>query len=119
MQVAELFRPVLGDEAPVAIRAYDGDASTPSAAEPVAPVAVRSETARAYLAASPNSLGLARAYVREIRSLNTDMAGEPGWEPMPERMEQLRRAIELVPAGLPGVTVLRRAVVPPFAPDPV
>ena len=63
MQVAELFRPVLGDEAPVAIRAYDGSASTPSAAEPVATVDVRSETALAYLAASPNSLGLARAYV--------------------------------------------------------
>ncbi|MEV6208201.1 site-specific integrase [Kitasatospora sp. NPDC051914] len=52
--------------------------------------------------------GLARAYVREIRSLNIDMAGEPGWEPMPERMEQLRRAIELEPADLGGVTVLRR-----------
>jgi cyclopropane-fatty-acyl-phospholipid synthase len=63
VQVAELFRPVLGDEAPVAIRAYDGSASTPSAAEPVATVDVRSETALAYLAASPNSLGLARAYV--------------------------------------------------------
>ncbi len=63
MQVAELFRPVLGAEAPVAIRAYDGSASTPSAADPVATVDVRSETALAYLAGSPNSLGLARAYV--------------------------------------------------------
>ncbi|WP_030276894.1 site-specific integrase [Streptomyces sp. NRRL B-24484] len=52
--------------------------------------------------------GLARAYVREIRSLNLDMAGEPGWEPMPARMEQLRRAIDLEPADLAGGTVLRR-----------
>ncbi|WP_407916729.1 site-specific integrase [Kitasatospora sp. NE20-6] len=63
--------------------------------------------------------GLARAYVREIRSLNADMAGEPGWEPMPERMEQLRRAIELEPAGFPGVAVLRRATAPASGPDPV
>ena len=73
MQVAEMFRPVLGDEAPVAIRAYDGSASTPSAADPVATVDVRSETALAYLAASPNSLGLARAFV----SGHLDVDGEP------------------------------------------
>jgi cyclopropane-fatty-acyl-phospholipid synthase len=63
VQVAELFRPVLGEQAPVAIRAYDGSASTPSATDPVATVDVRSETALSYLASSPNSLGLARAYV--------------------------------------------------------
>jgi len=63
--------------------------------------------------------GLARAYVREIDELNMDMAGEPGWEPMPARMEQLRRAIELECAGeaagdTDGVKVLRRAPVPPL-----
>ena len=36
MQVAEMFRPVLGDEAPVAIRAYDGSASAPAGVDPVA-----------------------------------------------------------------------------------
>ncbi|MEV7598154.1 site-specific integrase [Kitasatospora sp. NPDC089797] len=42
--------------------------------------------------------GLARAYARAIHDLNTDMAAEPGWHPLPRRMEQLRRAIELEPA---------------------
>ncbi|GAA4991280.1 site-specific integrase [Kitasatospora paranensis] len=60
--------------------------------------------------------GLARAYVREIQALNIDMAGEPGWEPLPKRMEQLRRAIDLEPADLQGVTVLRRTATP--LPDP-
>ncbi|MCU7825931.1 site-specific integrase [Kitasatospora sp. DSM 101779] len=62
--------------------------------------------------------GLARAYVREIRSLNLDMAGEPGWEPMPERMEQLRRAIDLEPADLGGATILRRTARPAPTPTP-
>ncbi|HSK58439.1 MAG TPA: cyclopropane-fatty-acyl-phospholipid synthase family protein [Actinomycetospora sp.] len=63
MHVAEMFRPVLGDEAPVAIRAYDGSASAPAGVDTVATIDVRSETALAYLAGSPNSLGLARAFV--------------------------------------------------------
>jgi cyclopropane-fatty-acyl-phospholipid synthase len=63
VKVAEMFRPVMGDEAPIAIRAYDGSESSPPGADPVATVDVRSETALAYLAGSPNSLGLARAYV--------------------------------------------------------
>ncbi|MFK0191105.1 tyrosine-type recombinase/integrase [Kitasatospora sp. NPDC090308] len=42
--------------------------------------------------------GLARAYARAIHDLNTDMAGQPGWQPLPQRMEPLRRAIELHPA---------------------
>jgi cyclopropane-fatty-acyl-phospholipid synthase len=63
VQVAEMFRPVLGEQAPVAIRAYDGSRSSPPDTAPVATVDIRSETALAYLASSPNSLGLARAYV--------------------------------------------------------
>ncbi|MEV8093261.1 site-specific integrase [Kitasatospora sp. NPDC085879] len=62
--------------------------------------------------------GLARAYVREIQGLNLDMAGEPGWEPLPERMEQLRRAIELEPTDLVDATVLRRAPAPRIDGDP-
>ncbi|MEU8926120.1 site-specific integrase [Kitasatospora sp. NPDC048545] len=55
--------------------------------------------------------GLARAYARAIHNLNTEMASEPGWHPLPRRMEQLRRAIELEPADLTGATplLLRRA----------
>ncbi|MHC1557680.1 class I SAM-dependent methyltransferase [Actinomycetospora sp. C-140] len=63
MQVAEMFRPVLGEQAPVAIRAYDGSSSSPTGAQPVATVDIRSETALAYLAGAPNTLGLARAFV--------------------------------------------------------
>lgn len=37
--------------------------------------------------------GLARAYTRTVVRLNTEMAGQPGWEPLPYRLEQLRRAI--------------------------
>jgi cyclopropane-fatty-acyl-phospholipid synthase len=64
MQVAEMFRPVVGDHAPVSIRAYDGSASDPvDGGDVVAAVDVRSETALAYLAGSPNALGMARAYI--------------------------------------------------------
>ncbi|MER7850599.1 site-specific integrase [Kitasatospora sp. NPDC096077] len=57
--------------------------------------------------------GLARAYVRAIHDLNTDMAAEPGWHPLPRRMEQLRRAIELEPADPDAATpLLRRARTP-------
>ncbi|MFD7729488.1 tyrosine-type recombinase/integrase [Kitasatospora phosalacinea] len=55
--------------------------------------------------------GLARAYARAIHDLNTDMAGQPGWHPLPRRMEPLRRAIHLQPddsAAPTDATVLRR-----------
>jgi cyclopropane-fatty-acyl-phospholipid synthase len=73
VQVAEMFRPVLGEQAPVTIRAYDGSASTPSGADPVATVDVRSETALAYLAGSPNTLGLARAFVSGHLDVDGDL----------------------------------------------
>ncbi|MET7297726.1 tyrosine-type recombinase/integrase [Embleya sp. NPDC005575] len=38
--------------------------------------------------------GLARAYTRTVVRLNVDMAGRPGWEPVPYRLEQLRRAVD-------------------------
>ncbi|QKW18401.1 site-specific integrase [Kitasatospora sp. NA04385] len=55
--------------------------------------------------------GLARAYARAVHDLNTDMAGQPGWHPLPRRMEPLRRAIELQPDDTTGpnkTAVLRR-----------
>ncbi|MGC0415826.1 tyrosine-type recombinase/integrase [Embleya sp. AB8] len=36
--------------------------------------------------------GLARAYTRTVVRLNVEMAGRVGWEPLPYRLEQLRRA---------------------------
>ncbi|WP_377268187.1 hypothetical protein [Peterkaempfera sp. SMS 1(5)a] len=37
--------------------------------------------------------GLARAYTRTVADLNVELAGSPGWEPLPRRLEQLRRAV--------------------------
>ncbi|MEV7211755.1 tyrosine-type recombinase/integrase [Kitasatospora cineracea] len=45
--------------------------------------------------------GLARAYARAVHDLNTDLAGEPGWQPLPRRMEPLRRAVGPRPGGGP------------------
>ncbi|MFE6126707.1 hypothetical protein ACFQ6Q_00320 [Streptomyces sp. NPDC056437] len=48
--------------------------------------------------------GVTEAYTRGMTALNMLMASEHGWEPMPTRMEQLRRAVDPVrldgpPAG--------------------
>ncbi|MFD9721031.1 hypothetical protein [Streptomyces sp. NPDC059076] len=45
--------------------------------------------------------GLRRAYTRGIAALNVLMAGEYGWEPMPTRMEQLRRSVATSPIQPP------------------
>ncbi|MFJ4879788.1 hypothetical protein ACIP93_31925 [Streptomyces sp. NPDC088745] len=41
--------------------------------------------------------GLTQAFARGMTALNWVMAGERGWEPMPTRMEQLRRAVTAEP----------------------
>ncbi|MEU9849278.1 LacI family DNA-binding transcriptional regulator [Streptomyces sp. NPDC047985] len=43
--------------------------------------------------------GLRAAYARGVTALNFVMAGSYGWEPLPVRMEQVRRAVEAVPLG--------------------
>lgn len=45
--------------------------------------------------------GLTQAFARGMTALNWIMAGQPGWEPMPVRMEQLRRALEVDPIDPP------------------
>jgi cyclopropane-fatty-acyl-phospholipid synthase len=95
VQVAEMFRPVLGEQAPITIRAYDGSASPPAAADPVATVDVRSETALAYLASSPNTLGLARAFV----SGHLDVEGD--------LYEALTAMSELTVSDVPPSTLLK------------
>jgi cyclopropane-fatty-acyl-phospholipid synthase len=97
VQVAEMFRPVLGDEAPVAIRAYDGSASAPAGVDPVATIDVRSETALAYLAGSPNSLGLARAFVSGHLDVDGDI------------YEALTAISELTVSDVPPSTLLKVA----------
>lgn len=49
--------------------------------------------------------GLARAYTRAVVQVNADMAGQHGWEPLPYRLEQLRRAVEPHPDLEPQETV--------------
>jgi integrase len=44
--------------------------------------------------------GLQRAYTRTVVELNMELAGSPGWSPLPYRLEQLRRAVEVDPSHL-------------------
>jgi integrase len=44
--------------------------------------------------------GLARAWTRAVVATNLQLAGEPSWEPLPTRMEQLRRGV--VPKAAAG-----------------
>lgn len=39
--------------------------------------------------------GLQRAYTRAVVELNAELAGSPGWRPLPCRLELLRRAIDV------------------------
>jgi integrase len=39
--------------------------------------------------------GLQRAYTRAVVELNAELAGSVGWQPLPYRLEQLRRAVDL------------------------
>jgi hypothetical protein len=39
--------------------------------------------------------GLQRAYTRAVVELNDELVGSPGWQPLPYRLELLRRAIDV------------------------
>ncbi|NBM18613.1 LacI family DNA-binding transcriptional regulator [Streptomyces sp. GC420] len=41
--------------------------------------------------------GIRRAYVRGMTALNFVMAGQYGWEPLPEKLERLRRSVRARP----------------------
>lgn len=45
--------------------------------------------------------GLRQAYARGVSALNTVMAGQYGWEPLPLRMEPLRRSVTVTPLEEP------------------
>lgn len=53
--------------------------------------------------------GLQRAYTRAVVELNAELAGSVGWRPLPYRLEQLRRAVELTFASEGENTVTRTA----------
>lgn len=61
MQIADLVVGVLGDDLPVAIRAYDGSRAGPSGAP--ATIVLRSPDALRRILFAPGELGFARAYV--------------------------------------------------------
>jgi integrase len=44
--------------------------------------------------------GLQRAYTRGVAEANVALAGSPGWHPLPYRLEQLRRAVEVTPEAV-------------------
>jgi hypothetical protein len=46
-------------------------------------------------------IGIRKGYVRGVTALNFVMAGQYGWEPLPTRMEQLRRSVDAVPLDGP------------------
>lgn len=71
MALAEVFEKVAGPDAPVEFHAYDGSASG-TAGAPVR-ITVRSPVAVSYLAQTPGSLGLARAYVSGNLDVDGDM----------------------------------------------
>src|SRR5690242_12952223 len=77
MAIAPVINHLLGDAAPIRIRAYDGSRSGPADA-PVL-LDVRSERALSYLATGGGEMGLARAYTMgdlEVEGdLYTAMAG--------------------------------------------
>ena len=73
MKIAEMFELVVGDDSPVAVRAYDGSSSGP--ADPIATIVVRDEDAIRYIATAPGDLGLARAYISGSLDVEGDLHG--------------------------------------------
>lgn len=61
MRLADAFQLVVGDDAPVQFRGFDGSRAGPADADVT--VDIRSRRALSYLATSPGDVGLARAYI--------------------------------------------------------
>ncbi|HEY3673079.1 MAG TPA: cyclopropane-fatty-acyl-phospholipid synthase family protein [Acidimicrobiia bacterium] len=71
MSVAELLSDVLGDNVPVAFRAYDGSTFGPSDARTT--IVVRSPDALRRIVTAPDELGFGRAYVAGELEVDGDM----------------------------------------------
>src|SRR5664279_2462558 len=71
MGVAEFFGDLVGGDAPVEFRAYDGTRAGPEGAP--ATVVIRSPRALRRLVTAPNELGLGRAYVTGELDLDGDI----------------------------------------------
>jgi cyclopropane-fatty-acyl-phospholipid synthase len=61
MKLADVFQLIIGGDAPVRFRAFDGSQAGPADAE--VGVEIRNRRGCAYLATSPGDVGLARAYI--------------------------------------------------------
>lgn len=61
MQLAEVFRMMMGSDAPVRFQGFDGSAAGPTDADVA--VVIRNRRALSYLASAPGDVGLARAYI--------------------------------------------------------
>jgi len=99
----DLLIDVLGDDLPVAIRAYDGTDVGPSDA--AAALVIRSPEALRYIVAAPGELGFARAYVKGELDVEGDIfAALDLHDHLPEvrlTPRQLARVARLVgPVGL-------------------
>lgn len=55
--------------------------------------------------------GLARAWTRAVAETNVEMAGQPSWEPLPTRMEQLRRGVKPTAVQAPMMPDAEKAAV--------
>ena len=71
MALAEVFERIMGPDAPVEFRAYDGSRAG-AEGSPVR-ITIRSPVAVSYLAQAPGALGLARAYVSGHIDVDGDM----------------------------------------------
>lgn len=71
MKLAEIFEMVVGSEAGIRFKAYDGSKAGPDSAD--IGIEVKSPIAVAYLAQAPGELGLARAYVSGHIDVEGDM----------------------------------------------
>lgn len=110
MPVAQFFGDLVGADAPVEFRAYDGSRWGP--ADAPATVVVRSPRALRRLVTAPNELGLGRAYVAGEIDIEGDMFAVLALQ---DRLEDLRVSPAQVLAGLRiiGVRELK-----PLAPPP-
>jgi cyclopropane-fatty-acyl-phospholipid synthase len=109
MRIADAFRRLVHERAPVAFRGYDGSSAGPADAEAV--IEVRHEDAIAYIAMAPGDLGLARAYVTGALEVHGDLhaalhclLAHARAVPWDERLNVLRRL---------GSRAFRRLPVPP------
>ncbi|RPF28257.1 SAM-dependent methyltransferase [Georgenia muralis] len=108
--LADIFADLVGQDVPVAFRAFDGSYAGP--ADPVATIEVRSPAAVRRVLAAPNQLGLARGYVAGEIELHGDIFAVLG---LRDRVTQALRQPQtwVTWARLTGSGGLHRAPEPP------